>query len=284
MSIYPDSLINEFARNRCVLFLGAGVSATARSEEGKCPPSWKEFIEGALSLVKVKKHRIEARRYLKLGNNTLALQVISNSIDRADYISYVERTFNNPKYKPSEVHKHVHLLGSKIVITTNFDLIYENYCRSISDSGFKVVTYDNKTLSDVIRSDSSIIIKSHGSVDDTSRMIFLKSQYHKAKNDHWKFYEILKSIFLTNTVLFLGCGMTDPDLLEVLEDVKITASQEKPHYLLTTFGQSEAVKRDLIESYNVATIPYGKTIDDFPRAIEELKKLVLSTRERLGIA
>ena len=245
---FPDSLINEFARRRCVLFLGAGVSATAKAEDGAHPPGWAEFITGALDLVSSAKIKKEVKRYLKLGNNTLALQIIFNAANKADYIAYVEQQFNSQRYKYSTAHSLIEEMGAKIVITTNFDSIYENYCRNISDQGFKVITYDNESLSDSLRSDSSIIIKTHGTIDNTQKMIFSKSDYHYAKSQYWRFYEILKAIFMTNTVLFLGCGMTDPDLLEILEDVKITATPAKPHYILTKSGQSESIRKDLLDS------------------------------------
>ena len=282
-SIFPDFLINEFARGRCVLFLGAGISATAMSDDGQHPPDWSTFISGAIKLIDVKKIQKEARRYLKVGSNTLALQSIINASSRADYLQYVEKHFNNPKYKPSDVHTTIAELGAKIVITTNFDSIFDNYCRSIASQGFKVITYDNESLPDALRSDASLIIKAHGTIDNPQNMIFSKADYHKAKKDYGRFYEILKAIFITNTILFLGCGMADPDLLEILEEVKITASQEKPHYLLTTSGQSETQRKDLLDSYNVETLIYGHRHTDLLQNLIELKELVFERRRILGI-
>ena len=280
---FPDSLINEFARRRCVLFLGAGISATAVANDATHPPDWQTFISGALEIVPSKKLRNEAKRYLALNNNTLALQVILNSSDRSDYISYVEKCFNNPKYRPSEVHKTILELDAKIVITTNFDPIYDNYCRNFSKKGFKIISYDNESLSDTLRSDASIIIKAHGSIDNTQKMIFSKAEYHKAKKNYWKFYELLKAIFMTNTILFLGCGMTDPDLLSILEEVKITATPQKPHYLLTKSGQSESVKKDLFDSYNIETLSYGNSYEQFLPVLKLFLERVREKRASLGV-
>jgi len=36
---------------------------------------------------------------------------------------------------------------------------------------------------------------------------------------------MLKALFLTNTVLFIGCGLNDPDVVLLLEDVKISAGE-----------------------------------------------------------
>ena len=281
--LFPDSLINEFARGRCVLFLGAGISATAMSDNGKHPPDWNKFINGAITLIKSKKIQKEASRYLRAGSNTLALQSIINASSRADYLEYVEQHFNNPQYKPSKVHATIAELGAKIVITTNFDLIFDNYCRNVAGQGFKIITYDNESLPDALRSDASLIIKAHGTIDNPQNMIFSKADYHRAKKYFGRFYEILKAIFITNTIIFLGCGMADPDLLEILEEEKITSTQEKPHYLLTTSGQSETQKKDLLDSYNVETLVYGRNHSDLLPKLEELKDLIFERRSELGI-
>lgn len=77
--------------------------------------------------------------------------------------------------------------------------------------------------------------------------------------------------------------MADPDLLEILEEVKITSTQEKPHYLLTTSGQSETQKKDLLDSYNVETLVYGRNHSDLLPKLEELKDLIFERRSELGI-
>jgi hypothetical protein len=42
---WPLTLVNEIAKERCVLFLGAGVSASAVDSAGKHPPDWKTFLD-----------------------------------------------------------------------------------------------------------------------------------------------------------------------------------------------------------------------------------------------
>ena len=51
-SIWPESLIEELAARRCVLFLGSGISATASTEDGIKPKTWGQFIEGIKSIAR----------------------------------------------------------------------------------------------------------------------------------------------------------------------------------------------------------------------------------------
>lgn len=105
-------------------------------------------------------------------------------------------------------------------------------------------------------------------------MIFTRAEYHGAKASHPRFYDILKAIFLTHTAVFIGCSMEDPDVLLLLEDVKITASTEKPHYVLIKKGSQDFFSvSDWKKTYNICPLEYGPThaslVDDL-RALQEL--------------
>lgn len=45
---WPDDLVDVVARRKCVLYLGAGVSANSISDNGKKPPTWKCFLENII--------------------------------------------------------------------------------------------------------------------------------------------------------------------------------------------------------------------------------------------
>lgn len=277
--MWPDALVGEVARRRCVLFLGAGVSASATDAEGCHPKTWSEFLRDAAALVadktKVKaiSGLIDDRRYL------LALEAIAAESDTADYQYFLTREFNNPGFNASDLHKTILEIDSRIVITTNFDKIYERLCLSHGNEGYKVLPYYSNSLGDEIRSDTRIIIKAHGTIDDVQKMVFTKAEYHAAKRAHGGFYEMLRAIFLTHTVIFIGCSLDDPDLLLTLEDVRITASGTKPHYVLVREGKSTSWEyRDWHASYNIRALEYGPDHTDLTLALQDLRTRVADIR------
>lgn len=276
---WPEALIGEVARRRCVLFLGAGVSASATNDLGQHPKDWALFLKDASNLVldaeKARKIRqlVDERRYL------LALQAITQESDAGDYQQFLTREFNNPGFSPSELHKTILAIDSRIVITTNFDKIYERLCLSNSNDGYKVLPYYSDSLGDELRSDTRIIIKSHGTIDDVQKMVFTKSEYHNAKKRHPQFYSILRAVFLTHTVIFIGCSLDDPDLLLTLEDVRITASGSRPHYVLVKRGANSSWElRDWLESYNIKALEYGPDHADLTAMLQELRTRVADLR------
>ena len=279
MIVWPKSLITEIARRRCILFLGAGVAASATDSNGKHPKVWKEFLNDAVQLVQNQTEKTEIKKLIDENKLLLALQAVRSTADGGDYQRLLNSCFNNATFAPSDLHKMIFKLDSRLVITTNFDKIYEKHCQATATEGFKVVPYYSDSLCDEIRSDTRLIIKAHGSIDEIKRMVFTKAEYHHAKESHSSFYAILKALFLTNTCVFIGCGLDDPDVLLLLEEVRITATADRPHYALQLTGSSNSyVKDDLKSAYNVQTLEYGPTHDDLVKELEALYVEIESMR------
>ena len=51
-NIWPDNLIEELAYRRCLIFLGAGVSATAKNDKGESPDTWENFLNNIKTKMK----------------------------------------------------------------------------------------------------------------------------------------------------------------------------------------------------------------------------------------
>lgn len=279
MITWPKTLVTEIARKRCILFLGAGVAASATNPAGKRPKEWKEFLTAAVDLVHDLDKKVEIGALITQNKFLLALQAIRHETDPGDYHGLLNECFNDATFEPSDLHKVIFNLDSRLVITTNFDKIYEKHCLTTSTEGFKVIPYNSKSLGDEIRSDTSLIIKAHGSIDEIARMIFTKAEYHAAKEEHASFYAILKALLLTNTCVFIGCGMDDPDVLLLLEEVRITANPNRPHYALLRAGShSPYVKQDLASAYNVRTLEYGPDHADLVTDLQELQAQIDAIR------
>lgn len=271
MIAWPKSLVTEVARRRCILFLGAGVAASATNAAGTRPKEWKAFLLAAVALVHDIPKQADITQLINDNRLLLALQAIRAEADPGDYQGLLNTCFNDATFEPSELHKVIFDLDSRLVITTNFDKIYEKHCLTASTDGFKVIPYNSDSLGDEIRSDTRLIIKAHGSIDDIGRMVFTKAEYHAAKQNFSSFYAILKALLLTNTCVFIGCGLDDPDVLLLLEEVRITANPNRPHYaLLRTGSHSAYVRNDLLSAYNVRTLEYGPNHVDL---VTDLKAL-----------
>lgn len=280
--IWPDSLVEELASRRCVLFLGSGISATASKDDGTKPKTWREFIEG-IRLIATKASADDMEyidEQLRKEDYLLALQAIHDSCIPAEYVRYLDSEFK-VDYNPSKVHESIRQIDSKIVVTTNFDSIYDNLCKS---STYSVLDYEEaEDIVQTLKSPTNLIIKAHGTIEKKSKLIFTSSQYYKSQQENPEFYEILYSLFLTNTVVFLGYSLNDPDINLLLQYLHKSASEASPHYLVIKNGTAPQLKKHWKETYNVQIIEYGDDYAQFEPAIMNLADKVEEFRvSRVG--
>ena len=187
--IWPANLIEELSYRRCVIFIGSGVSATAKNGEGQSPETWSVFLNNIKSLMKHPSAQDKefVEKMLAENNYLLALQTIYDLCDPGEYSNYLKEMYLRKGYTPSNVHKLIKDLDSKIVITTNFDKLYENVCSDLQGC----MTFDytqTKSIVGCIKSPESIIIKAHGSIDDTEKIVFTAQQYYRAQEKYTEFY------------------------------------------------------------------------------------------------
>ena len=279
---WPDNLIQEMAFRRVIPFLGSGISASATNSAGNNPKTWCEFLKGAVNLMgnTTEVERRFVRKLIAKQQYLHALQTIYDKCDTGRYAHYLEQCFVTPNYMASNTHTRIKELDLKIVITTNFDKIYDSIC---NEQGYSVSTYrETKRILTNIKSLNSVIIKSHGNIDDPDNIIFTRKQYHDAQLNHGEFYDLLRALFMTNTVLFLGYSLNDPDINLVLESLSNTSSPSRPHYLVTKQGISPEIKKYWLESYNIQCLEYGPNFANLHENIENLYETVRDYRlERL---
>jgi hypothetical protein len=211
-----------------------------------------------------------------------AAEVMFGSISPADFTGFIRSEFVNPRFNPSNIHKAVLKIDPKIIITTNYDDIYDKYCREgEAIDGYNVCRYYESHLVSDLRSPVRQIIKAHGCVSDPSKIVLTRSQYFKEKLNFSNFYRVLDSLFLTNTLFFIGYSLSDPDIQLVLENVNISAESAHPHYALLPNNTHSAIKKSASKAFNIEFIEYEsgnyKQVDEM---INDLTGLVLESRER----
>lgn len=223
------------------------------------------------------------KNMLNQKNYLLALQAIYDLCDPGEYGNYLKDIYIRGGYKASKVHELIRDIDSKILITTNFDKIYESLvCDSFP--GYSTFSYtETKSIIGCLRSPYNLIIKAHGNIDDTNKIIFTAQQYYKAQEMYPEFYNLLAALFLTHTIVFIGYSLQDPDINLLLQFLHGSANASSPHYLVTLKGNPFQLIKHWKETYNVSVIEYGDNFDCFEKRIEELRDRVIALREERGM-
>lgn len=279
---WPEELIDDIAKRKIVLYLGSGVSANSENDEGKRPATWKAFLENILTKRGAALSDVEStvRALLEKNDYLMACEVIVNTIGNRAFGELAADEFRRPGYRPGELHKVIFALDSRIVITPNIDKIYDQY--AISSSNGTVIIKDYKeNIAKYLRSPDYIIIKAHGTVDDTEHIVFTHGQYGKIRNEYSSFYKILDALMLTHTFVFLGCGVSDPDIQLILENYNFSFPGCRPHYMITSQDTLDSnIVKCLSNNRNLEFLHYDNPDGTHALLLENLKCLEDLVAER----
>ena len=132
-----------------------------------------------------------------------------------------------------------------------------------------------------IRSPSTILIKMHGCAKYPSDIILSRSDYFKLRKKYSSFFNIISSIYKLNTVLFIGCGIEDPDINLILESNSIQIDSDNPSYAMVGDKSYAAKLKDTIKSqYGIDLLMYTQSNqNDHSNFEPSLKKLEESVND-----
>ena len=287
--MWPDSLVREIVEKRCIIHLGSGMSCQSEDEHGNRPPSWESLLntlkDSTLNNVEDKNlvdEFISQKRYLD------AAEVIRTKGSSAEYNAKIREIFIENNFIPSSAHKDLVNISPRIFSTTNYDTLVEGAL--IENSGHNSFTQYEHTrdgLLDSIRSPSTILIKMHGCAKHAADTILSRSDYFNLRKKYRSFFELTSSLYKLNTVLFIGCGIEDPDINLILENNNIETGTTNPSYAMVGSKSYASRIKDTIKSqYNIDLIIYDQADENdhsnFQIKLNELKDKVDVIRTKYG--
>jgi hypothetical protein len=217
----------------------------------------------------------QIKRLIKNEDYLTACELIKSKLSKGKFDSIAKAAFLNPQFSKAEIHEYLFKLDCRIVVTPNFDKIYETYVSRETEGTVTVKNYFDSDIATAIKDSGRVILKIHGTIDNTTKIIFSRSDYAKARSQHRDFYEILNALGLTHTFLFIGCGANDPDIRLLLEDAFFKHNAVKPHYMVMS---DKALHKDMMpvieETLNINILTYKVNKDGHQPLADSLKELV----------
>ena len=288
MTFWPPDLIQALSERRGVVFLGAGASASCISDAGERQPGWIALLNDlATSLSAPDRTAFDAA----LGRSRLldAAQIVVDSVSAPTLHNRLIAIFGNNAIKPSSLYNSVNLIDQPVVMTTNYDRMFERYWETDlqeSLSGPKpplmVSSYYETDVVDNLRTDRRLLLKLHGTVEKPRDLVLSRSQYSKARFEYANFFRVVSALMLTRTMLFVGSGFNgDPDIDLLLEDSAFAAQSTAPHYALVAKGRHSSEIKSLRTAFNIELLEYdnddGSHIEMLTQ-LDELARLVEASR------
>jgi hypothetical protein len=120
--IIPAELVHAVRTTRCILFVGAGLSAQVSRSEGSPLPSWSEllleFLDWAISRqVRFWGDPEDIRAMIQKGNLLMAAQELQDRLGPAALGEFLDRVFRERTVLPSSAHRMLPRIPFRAVLT-----------------------------------------------------------------------------------------------------------------------------------------------------------------------
>jgi len=270
----PNTVIHAASIGKLVIFIGAGISKIIGC------PSWQEFALKQWEEL-YKNEAIDYYEFKQLESlPPRKLLSICKKIFKEKKIEFPNAKLIKAKddqYKKfNKIYEDIYSLNG-IYVTTNYDeyldqiaeqpLIPTNSIATELSSKLevknllkpKIVYEENEIL--ISKLDNGNIIHIHGSVKDGKTMVITMSDYMKTYARDSKVSAFLEEVFKNFTVLFIGYGIEEYEIMEFLVTATHSAKNEIKHFMLYSMYQNEANLLKFYEKYytdlGIQLIPYS---------------------------
>jgi hypothetical protein len=271
----PKELSDQVARGNCVVFVGAGPS------QGAGLPSWPQLLGQMLDWAQAHgvdiSDRAELAGYIKNDELLLAAEEMQERMGDEGFRMFMAEVFRRPGLKPTETHLLIPKVPFAAAVTTNYENLLETAYTIVNGAQPHVFTHtDAAELSAALRTGEFYVLKAHGTIDRMDTIVLGRRSYRDLIHSNPPYRQHLTSLFSGKTVLFLGFGLTDPDLLLLLDELKaVFSGHTGHHFALMDEQRAPAIKRKRFEKdYGVVIIPYTPSAADHPEVRAFLEALI----------
>jgi hypothetical protein len=207
-------IVDLLKKRKAIFFLGAGISVEAGL------PSWPKAIEQLagyisekdLSLAQGMKDRLKSIKLLEAAE----LYYLSDT-DEDFKIKGLESVFGR---EPQITDRLRHLIGSSpsAFITTNYDLVIEQIWSEVWHKNILSLRNNKEEFMTAYRKlneGQQFVFHIHGSMEAPREIIFSKSHFGNILNKE-QYFQFLRHIFMTKSLIFTGISFDDPALRQFL--------------------------------------------------------------------
>ena len=115
-------------------------------------------------------------------------------------------------------------------------------------------------------------------------MIFSRSTYAEARVQFASFYHLVDALLLTNTLLILGCGLSDPDFQLLLENFNYRFPNAAPHYMTYAERSTDEFDELVRETRKLKFLKYSPAHNhqELTTSLKAFASAVEEEREQIG--
>src|SRR5699024_9598969 len=181
-------------------------------------------------------------------------QYYFNERGEKEYYEKLNEVFFNKKYKTNPIHHEIFKLNPTHIITTNYDTLLEE--AAIQEGKFFHTVKQDLDLP--YNNFNRTLIKMHG--DFENRNIILKEDDYLNYSSNFALIEsYIRSLIATNTVLFVGYSVNDPNFNLIFQWVKtILKSHFQPAYLIEISREYSRIEHSYYKNRGINILYYDE--------------------------
>lgn len=184
--------------------------------------------------------------------------------------------------KPNEIHDLIMSLNPANILTTNYDTLIEQSAIKFGKN-YSIIN-SNKNVSDA--KTNNYIIKVHG--DFSSEFVLKEQDYLDYEKNFILIDNIVKTIFATNLVIFIGYGLNDYNIKLILNWVKNVQSDSfvKPIFIHTGEKMSELEIKYYCDSRSIRVLDCNDFTnnEDYLIKYKEVIEKILKHNEKVQLS
>jgi tetratricopeptide (TPR) repeat protein len=261
----PHSLEQILAEGKVVPFVGAGVSMSVLGRATGRPlfPSWRELLERAAARLEGERDKRKASRagvirgLLGLGEAGDYLEAAKHAREGlgASWYGFLKTQLNPPRESADdqslETARAVWELGSRLVITTNFDRVLHWACPRPEDLSYWNIEAPAEQIGALrLPAQRPVVWHLHGFIDKATDIILTPGGYDLlyptrdgAEGKYRAALAALRAYLITHTFLFVGFSLDDAHLVRQLAEAhEIFEGAPGPHYALVHAAEEARVR------------------------------------------
>lgn len=281
---------NLLSENRLSIFAGSGISIDSGL------PSWDGLIDEYIALCETINNAVpdscKFDSIIQDAKNYKTKNIIDTITALKEKIKFCQASGYNTDYyldklssifysaHPNIYHELIISTAYNQIITTNYDTLLEKACEKLGYHNLLLKSFNYKAYKDIsaaIYSRETAIIHAHGKITNINldEFVLTKHDYINIMKHNIGFRYIINTIFITNSVLFVGYGGSDPHFEDIIDDLNLTLnwSEESSSlpkcYIMMKKDKATPIREFLNSSNRIDIIAF----DDYPQMIEFLKEL-----------
>lgn len=262
----PREIKDAINNNNLAIFIGAGVSRLVGCKD------WRTLAQNLLKLCFDKNYLnfAEYDALLKDSDNKKMISIAHSLLKTNNETEFYEQlqealTPCKNKTEIQSIFENIYYLGTTFV-TTNADECFDSMFESAGNSVYDFTAID-------VLPENRKLYHIHGSIKNKESLVFTISQYLKQYKNP-RFQNFLEKLFEKYTVLFIGYGLSEFELLDflILKADNSHFNQQPKHFALMPYFSYETAIAGHYSLYfqdlNIKTVPYAKDKKGYAQLID----------------